>query len=46
MATLPAIVGLLVVGKLLYEAGESFEKMRRVTEAAVPALVLANFLIR
>lgn len=37
-ATLPAILSLLTVGKFLYEAGESFEKMKRITEAAVSAI--------
>ena len=43
-ATSPAILSLLTVGKSLYKAGESLEKMQQITEAAVSAMVLANFL--
>lgn len=39
-----AIRSLLTVGKFLYEAGESFEKMQQITEAAVCAMALAIFL--
>lgn len=42
---LTAILSLLTVGKFLQEAGKSLEKMQQITDAAISAMVLANFLI-
>lgn len=44
-ATFPAAPSLLTAGKILQEGSESSEKVQQVTEAAVPATVLASFLI-
>lgn len=43
MSTLTAILSLLTVGKFLYEASESFEKMQQITEAAVSSMALSIF---